>query len=82
LANQETHEPADQLADLDEDEQHQNRKESAPGVVPEVQARYAVEVAHFVLPAVEIEDHQDLADDPDAHERQPGPPRGRWTGVL
>ena len=82
LADQEAHQSADQLADFDEDEQHDDRQNGGQRVVPEPQPRHAIEVADVVLPDVEVDDHQDLADDADDHQRDPRPPRRGWAGVL
>ena len=41
LTDQEAHQPADQLADLDEDEQHDDRQNGGQRMVPEPQPRHA-----------------------------------------
>ena len=51
-------------------------------MVPEPEARYAHQVADVVLPDVEPDDHQDLADDADDDQREPGPARRGRAGVL
>ncbi len=60
-----------------DDRQHRGQR-----VVPEPQPRHAHEVADVVLPDVEVDDHQDLADDADDHQRDPRPPRRGRAGVL
>ena len=82
LPHQEAHQLADELADLDEDEQHDDREHRGQRVVPELQPRHTVEVAHLVLPDVEVDDHQDLADDADDDHGEPRPARCVRAGIL
>ena len=73
LPDQEAHKLADELADLDEDEQDEDREHRGERVVPERHPRHPVEIAYLVLPDVEVHDHQDLADDGDRDECDPCP---------
>jgi hypothetical protein len=82
LTHQEAHQFADQLADFDENKQHDDRQDGSQWVVPEPQSRHTVEVAHVVLPHMEPDDHQDLADDSGNQQPNPRQPRRRWAGVL
>ena len=72
-----------ELADLDEDEQHDDRQHRGQRVVPESQPRHAHQVADVVLPDVEPDDHQHHGrSTPTTTSSQPRPARCGRAGVL
>jgi hypothetical protein len=82
LSHQKSDESPDQLSDLDEHEQHDDRQDPGDGVVMPFQQRHAYQVAHVCLPEVKPDDHPDGAGDPDDDERQPRDSRCRRAAVF
>jgi hypothetical protein len=82
LAHQIADQSSDQLAEFHEREQEDDSQHRGQRVFPERQPRHPHQVTYVVLPDVEPDDGQDLADDADDDEAQPRAARGGGTGVL